>query len=182
MSDISEKYFTMLEGWLKYYGFEALNVHADSGADKVFKRSRVEVSKFGKVDCYVCSKYMPEGATGQELKVFSEKMYSLANRHRTGAPLGFGAMLVVYPLLITNNITAELAGFMGQYCPKHFAAAEFPSVLDLSTGYLYYYPNTPVWGYAYYATYRRESYNFFAPKAWEETSKQLAQSTQTYVR
>lgn len=172
MSEISDKYFQMLDGWLKFYGFESINVNEAAGADKVFKRSRVEMSKFGKVDCYICVKYMPEGATGQELRVFSEKMFSLANRHRTGAPLGFGAMLVVYPLIVTENISAELAGFLNLYCPKHFAAAEFPSALDLSTGYLYYYPNTPVWGYAYYATYRRESYSFFAPKSWEDVSKQ----------
>ena len=172
MSQKSDKYFEMLDGWLKHYGFEAITVNAEAGADRVFKRSRVEVTKFGKVDCYVCVKYMPEGATGQELKVFSEKMYSLANRHRTGMPLGFGAMMVVYPLIITENLSSELAGFLNHYCPKHFAAAEFPSALDLSTGYLYYYPNTPIWGYAYYATYRHESYSYFSPKSWEEVSKQ----------
>ena len=176
MSSKSEKYFEMLEGWLKYYGFEPLNVHADSGTDKVYKRSRVEASKFGKADYYVCAKYMPEGATGQELKVFSENMYSLANRHRIGAPLGFGAMLIVYPLIITENITAELAGFLNLYCPKHFASTEFPSVVDLSTGYVYYYPNTPIWGYAYYANFRRESYSFFSPKSWEEVSKAQQQT------
>jgi hypothetical protein len=175
MSDRSDHYLKLLEEWMKHYGFEKLNVHAESGADIVFKRSRVELSKFGKVDCYVCVRYMPEGATGQELKVFSEKMFSLANRHRTGAPLGFGAMLVVYPLIITENISAELAGFLKLYCPKHFAAAEFPSAVDLTTGYVYYYPNTPLWGYAYYATYRRESYSFFSPESW----KQVSSSAQT---
>lgn len=172
MSDISEKYFQMLEGWLKYYGFESISVNEQAGTDRVFKRSRVEVTKFGKVDCYICAKYMPEGATGEELRIYSEKMFSLANRHRTGPPLGFGAMLVVYPLIITQNISAELAGYLNRYCPKHFAAAEFPSVLDINTKNLYYYPNTPLWGYAYYATYRRESYSFFSPNAWEEVSRQ----------
>ncbi len=172
MSVKSDKYFEMLRGWLRYYGFEEITVNAEAGCDLVFKRSRVEVTKFGKVDCYICVKYMPEGATGQEMRIFSEKMFTLANRHRTGAPLGFGAMLVVYPLIITENISAELAGFLNQYSPKHFAAAEFPSAVDLSTGYLYYYPDTPIWGYAYYATYRREAYSFFAPKSWEEVSKQ----------
>ena len=174
MSDRSDKYFQMLDGWLKYYGFESLNVNAEAGTDRVYKRSRVEATKFGKVDCYICVKYMPEGATGQEMKMYSENMFSLANRHRTGMPLGFGAMLVVYPLIVTENLSAELAGFLSQYCPKHFAAAEFPSAIDLNTSNLYYYPNTPIWGYAYYATYRRESYSFFSPKSWEETSRQLA--------
>lgn len=170
MSDRSVKYFGLLTQWMQFYGFQEITVHESSRADKVYKRSRVEVTKFGKVDCYVCVKFMPEGSTGQEMRVFSDKMFSLASRHRTGPPLGFGAMLVVYPLILTENITADLAESLKSYCPKHFAAAEFPSALDLSTGYVYYYPNTPLWGYAYYATYRRESYQFFSPKSWEETA------------
>ena len=172
MSDRSDKYFALLSQWMQYYGFQEITVHAESGADKVYKRSRFEATKFGKVDCYACVKYMPEGATGQEMRVFSDKMFSLALRHRTGAPLGFGAMLVVYPLIITENISTDLAENLRSYCPKHFAAAEFPSSLDLSTGYVYFYPSTPVWGYAYYATYRRETYQFFSPKSWEEAGKQ----------
>lgn len=130
MSDRSDKYFRMLDGWLKYYGFESLNVNAEAGTDMVYKRSRVEATKFGKVDCYICVKYMPEGATGQEMKYTAKKCFRLPNRHRTGMPLGFGAMLVVYPLIITENLSAELAGFLSQYCPKHFAAAEFPSAIQ----------------------------------------------------
>ncbi|MCC6864712.1 MAG: hypothetical protein IT280_00975 [Ignavibacteria bacterium] len=174
MSDKLNKYYELLNGWLKYYSFEELNVNEQAGVDRVYKRSRVEASKFGKVDCYVCVKNMPEGITGNELKEFSENMFTMANRNRSGAPLGFGAMMVVYPLIITDNITAELAEFIKNYCPKHFAAAEFPSVLDLNSYNLYYYPNTPVWGFAYYSTYRSETYNFFSPNAWEEVSKKLS--------
>ena len=36
----------MLDSWLKYYGFEAITVIAEAGADRVFKRSRVEVTKW----------------------------------------------------------------------------------------------------------------------------------------
>jgi hypothetical protein len=171
MKEKLESYYTLLDQWLKYYGFEPITVHADAGVDKVFRRSRVEATKFGKVDAYVCVKYMHEGATGDEMKTFSEKMFDLASRHRAGGiPLGFGAMMVVYPLLVTDNISNELAAFINTYCPKHFAAAEFPSVLDLSSGHLYFYSKTPIWGYAYYSGYRREVYSMFSPKSWEQTA------------
>jgi hypothetical protein len=170
MNEKSDKYYGLLDQWLKYYGFNPLNVNAQAGADKVYLRSRVEATKFGKVDFYICAKNIPN-ATNEQVRNFSSSMKSLANRHRTGPPLGFGAMLQVFPLIITENITNDVAQFMKSYCPKHFAASEFPSVVDLNTGYVYYYPTTPLWGYAYYSGYRRDSYNFFSPKAWEEISR-----------
>ncbi len=169
--DKLENYHSLLEQWLKYYGFENLNVHADAGADSVFKRSRVEAIKFGKVDFYICTKNIPDAAP-ESVQEFSSKMFNLANRHRSGAPLGFGATIQVFPLIITENITNELANFIKSvYCPKHFAASEFPSVIDLNTGYVYFYQTTPVWGYAYYGGYRRDSYNFFSPEAWKAIAK-----------
>jgi hypothetical protein len=171
MSDKKDTYYTLLEQWLKYHGFEPVTIDPNAGFDKVFKRSRIKASKFGKVDTYCSVRYMPEGATGEELKIFSEKTYELCMRHRTGAPLGFGAMMVVYPLIIIENISKELASFIKTYCPKHFASAEFPSVLDLSTNYLYYYEETPFWGYAYYSGYRKEVYAIYSPRGWQEITK-----------
>ncbi|HJY64224.1 MAG TPA: hypothetical protein VJ455_08710 [Ignavibacteria bacterium] len=171
--DKLENYNNLFTQWLQYYGFEPLNVHSESGADKVFRRSRVEATKFGKVDFYICSKYIPN-ATPALMGEFSTKMFTLANRHRSGAPLGFGATLQVFPHIITENITNELAEYVkSSYCPKHFAASEFPSVVDLNTGYVYYYQTTPIWGYAYYGGYRRDSYNFFSPDAWKSVSNKI---------
>lgn len=166
------KYYELLEQWLRHYGYEKINVHQDAGADMVFKRSRIEVSKFGNVDAYVCTKYMKEGATGHELQLFSQKMYNLASNHRSGLPLGFGAMMVVYPLLVVDEISTELAKFLDIYCPKHWASAEFPSALDLNSGGLYYYAKTPVWGYAYYNGYRKEVSNLFSPSSWQKQTGQ----------
>lgn len=167
MSQKHSQYMELLAQWLKYYGFNEITVNEAAGTDKVYKRSRIEATKFGNVDFYVCIKYIPN-ATPDLIRDYSSKMFSLANRHRTGPPLGFGAMLQVFPLVITENITNEAANFINGYCPKHFAASEFPSIFDLNTGYLYYYPNTPIWGYAYYAGYRRDSVNFFSPDAWKK--------------
>lgn len=173
MTEKLNTYYNLLDQWLKYYGYESIPVNAEAGinVDKVSTKSQFKASKFGKVDSYACIKYMGEGATGDEMKIFSTKMFELANRHRTGMPLGFGAMMVVYPLMVVETISNELAAFIRTYVPKHFAAAEFPAVYDLSTGYLYFYEGTPVWGYAYYNGYRREVFDLFSPKAWEEVAK-----------
>ena len=164
------KYYELLSKWLAYYGFSPVTVHAEAGIDLVFKRSRFEASKFGNVDAYCCVKYFEKPDT-DSFKSFSSRMFEMASKHRKGAPVGFGAMLVVYPLIATENISDELYKETKLYCPKHFAANEFPSVIDLTTGFLYYYEQTPVWGSAYYSNFRREVYKFFSPKAWEADVK-----------
>jgi hypothetical protein len=166
----AEKYFELLSQWMAYYGFAAVTVHAESGIDRVFKRSRFEASKFGTVDVYCCAKYF-EKADVSSFRSFSTQMYELAMKHRKGSPLGFGAMLIVYPLMVTENITQEVYQEIKQYCQKHFAANEFPCVIDLVTGYVYYYEQTPLWGSAYYAGIRKDAYQFFSPKAWETIGK-----------
>jgi hypothetical protein len=163
-------YIILLDQWMTYYGFEPVKVHESAGLERVYRRSRTEATRFGKVDIYCCVKSIPENATGPALKSFSEQMFDMASSHRSGAPIGFGAMLVVYPLLVTENISAELAGFIKEYCPKHFATTEFPSVIDLNSGYIYYYEKTPVWGAFYYATFRKESYQFFSPLSWKDVA------------
>lgn len=173
MSTKVEQYRALLTQWLNYYGFTELNVNEAAGTDKVYKRSRVEATKFGNVDFYICAKYIPE-VTSQLACDYSAKMFSLANRHRTGMPLGFGAMMQVFPLIITENLSGETANFIkSYYCPKHFAAIEFPSIIDVNSGYVYYYATTPLWGYAYYGGYRRDAFNFFSPEAWKKISGQV---------
>lgn len=170
MQEKLQNYYNLLEQWLKYYSFNEIKVNEAAGTDKVYLRSRVEATKFGNVDFYVCAKYIPN-ATPDLIKDYSSKMFSLSNRHRTGVPLGFGAMLQVFPLIITENVTNESANFIkSNYCPKHFAACEFPSIFDLGTGYVYYYESTPIWGYAYYGGYRRDAFSFFSPEAWKKAA------------
>lgn len=165
-----EEYFNSLKQWMAYYGFEEIKVHAEAGTDLVFKKSEVKASKFGKVDEYCCIKYFKE-INAEEFCAYSTKMFDLSMKHRSGTALGFGAMLQVFPLIITGQISNDVYQKVMNYCPKHFAAAEFPSVLDLSTGYLYYYNETPMWGYAYYDGYRRDSYRYFSPKAWQKAAE-----------
>lgn len=164
------RYYDLLSQWMNYYGFTSVTVHDASGIDLVFKRSRFEATKFGNVDVYCCIKYF-EKDDAETFKAFSSRMFDLAMKHRKGNPIGFGAMLIVYPLIVTENIQQEVYQEAKQYCPKHFASNEFPCVIDLSTGFVYYYEQTPIWGAAYYSGIRKDAYNFFSPKAWETIGK-----------
>lgn len=151
---------------MQYFGFAAISIENNLQFERIYKRSKFETSKFGTVDTYCFVKSVIENASGNVLGAYSSQAFELAAKHRTGRPLGMGAMLIVYPLLITKNITEELYIYLRNYCPSHMAAAEFPSVLDIATEYLYYYELTPMWGSAYYNGYRKETYGLYSPIAW----------------
>lgn len=168
MDEYLTKYLPTLDQWMQYYGFAAVSIENNLQVERSYKRNKFETSKFGTVDTYCFVKCSIENASGNVLGAYSSQAFELAAKHRTGRPLGMGAMLIVYPLLVTKNISQELYTYLKNYCPKHMAAAEFPSVLDIATEYLYYYELTPVWGSAYYNGYRKETYRLFSPKAWAE--------------
>lgn len=168
-----QNYFQMLEQWMHYFGFLPLGVESNWLFDKSFKRDRVETTKFGKVNCISFVKYQNEPFTPAKFEQFSKESFNYAYKIRQGNPLGFGGMLVVYSCLIVEKATQEQIDFLGRYVNKHFAANEFPSLVELSTGDLYCYPKTPVWGALYYDGYRKESRDFFSPKAWQRISNNI---------
>ena len=165
-----EQYLTSLDEWMKYYGYTQYSPPAELNADRMFWKRSFNASKFGNVDTYCFAKYVKENADGALLQSFSMQTFDYSYKIRQGGPLGLGNMLVVFPLLITEKISTELYAFLKNYCPKHFAAAEFPSTLDLASGSLYHYELTPVWGAFYYDGYRRDSYNLFSPQSWKNVS------------
>jgi hypothetical protein len=168
--DNVQNYFQMLEQWMKYFGFSPLGVESNWLFDKSFVRDRVEATKFSKVNCFSFIKYENEPYNSAKFEQFSKESFNYAYKFRQGNPLGFGGMLVVYPCLIVQKATQEQIDFLGRYVNKHFAANEFPSLAELSTGNLYCYPRTPMWGALYYDGYRKESRDFFSPNAWKRIS------------
>lgn len=157
---------------MQYWAFEKQTPQHELGIDAMYYRGRLEGTKFGMVDTYAFIKHVPDNINPDWATAYSNNLFEHASRIRTGAPLGFGAMLVVYPVMIVNNISGELYQWTQNYCPKHFAAAEFPSILAMSTSDLYYYPKTPIWGALYYSDYRNQSQQCFSPKKWAEISAQ----------
>lgn len=176
MKDSFSTYITSLDGWMKYFGFSVygrgvLNASEGNNFDRMYHKKANEISRFGTVDTYSIVKIIESNSTMDILKSFSVQSFDYASKIRKGPPLGFGGMLVVFPLIVLEKIPADIYQFLKSYCPKHMAAVEFPSVLDLETGYVYYYESTPVWGGLYYNTHRKDCYKYFSPKSWESISK-----------
>ncbi|HEX2788705.1 MAG TPA: hypothetical protein VHP32_12480 [Ignavibacteria bacterium] len=170
-----QEYTNVLPGWMKYFGFEEVPVHPQFNALKIFRRTKFEATKFGNEAVYCFVNHVPETITYNELSQISSTNFSYAAgtlmSHYNDGVRGIGSMLVVFNLFLVEKISQEQYRFSTDYCPKHFAAAEFPSVLDLSTSNIYYYQKTPVWGWAYYNGYRTRSFQFFSPQSWARVGK-----------
>ncbi|MCB0721107.1 MAG: hypothetical protein KDC42_02280 [Ignavibacteriae bacterium] len=168
-------YLNSLDGWMKYWSFEKQTLQQGLEVDAMFYRGRIEGTKFGKVDSYAFIKHVPDNINADWARTYSNNLFEYASRVRSGPPLGFGAMLIVYPLLVVENISNDLYQWSQKYCPKHFAASEFPSILSLTTQDLYYYPKTPIWGALYYSDFRNQSQQCFSPKKWADISARARQ-------
>jgi hypothetical protein len=171
--DKLSSYLNSLDEWMKHFGFMKIEAEENMGIDRVYSRNKVSVSKFGISSTYAGVKYVENGVDANWMKQFGSNFFKYAYNHRKGMPVGIGASLTVYPLLITESISFELAGFMKSYAPKHYSAFEFPVVLDFVHDNLYYLESTPMWGALYYSGFRKEAYQLYSVNAWKEISDRV---------
>ena len=163
-----KQYLLLLKQWMGYFGFTPLGVETNWLFDVSYKRDRVEASKFSKVSTYCFVKYANEMFDKQKFENFSKSCFDYASKIRQGMPVGLGGSLVVYPCLIVNGVSKELKDYISIYLNKHYSAFEFPAILDISDGNLYYYQKTPMWGAFYYNGFRKEIFDLYSPTAWNK--------------
>jgi hypothetical protein len=165
-----DNYLNMLDQWMKYFGFEAVVLEDNLGLDRIYSRYKTDIAKFGKSSTYSFVQFVEQGVDGNWMKQFSSNLFEFAYSHKKGIPIGLGGSLIVYPLLITNSVSFDLASFLKSYTPKHYSAFEFPVVMDFVNETLYYLQSTPLWGSLYYAGFRKEVHQLYSPKVWQEIS------------
>ncbi|MEI7483690.1 MAG: hypothetical protein WCK13_03170 [Ignavibacteriota bacterium] len=163
-------YLNSLDEWMKHFGFEKIEVEESMGVNRLYARNKVSVSKFGMSSTYAGVKYVEQGVDAKWMKQYGENLFKYAYHHRKGMPVGVGASLTVYPLLITESVSFELAAFMKSNAPKHYSSFEFPVVLDFVHDNLYYLQSTPIWGALYYSGFRKEANQLFSVLEWQKIS------------
>ncbi len=128
------------------------------GVDQVWMRRRFEITKFGLVDTFVLVRFVPGAELTTELfEEFSGAGFEFALEHKNFMPRGFGGMAIAHPLIVTDALPEPVADFVKtEYCPKHWASNEFPAIFDLGSGQLTRYEQTPAWGAAFYAGFRKQ--------------------------
>ncbi len=141
-------------GYAPWPGFEA---------ERAYRRSRFELAKFGVAESVVIARRAPETIAPADLEAFSRQAFDWALANRRGLPRGFGGSVVVHPVAVFARVPEAARAWVERYTPKHWAAFEFPALVDLSAGAVYCPTATPVWGAAYYATLRRGAAELLRP-------------------
>lgn len=79
--------------------------------------------------------------------------YSLKNYK--GLPRGIQNGISTFNVLVSENVSKEAIKFATARPKKHFALFEMPIIFDLTNEKIYYYNNTPIWGFMYYKYFRK---------------------------
>lgn len=133
-------------------------------ADQVFHKRYLAITKFSLADCFVLPVYVPEAEslTPAWIEAYSADSFAYSLARKSWLPRGLFGGLEVFPLVVADTVSSEVRQFLGhQYLPKHWAAFEFPSAFELSTGTLHSYQETPLWGAAYFAGFRQRAARYF---------------------
>lgn len=155
-----------MNGWLRSArnrlesaGFVILDDLSFDGRKIAFlaRRSRFEWTKFGMSETFFTFAEF-EHLTTQRLRNFSAVAYQCAIRHKTvPLPCGFFECVWSYAVAVAEDVDPDaLTSVQRDTPPMHWASAEIPAVYDLGQRDLFYFEQTPLWGSAYWAGFRRE--------------------------
>lgn len=169
----NQEYLSASDQWMNYYGFTKMEIQQGFEVDRFFRKSGSEASKIGLTDRYCFIKHVPDNTTAQFARSYSSALYTYAYQHKQTLGRFFRSMMMVFPVLVVDKASGELVNFIRTYQINKFKSVEFPCIVELSTGNIFYYEKTPLWGALYYNGFRQDAYKFFSPKAWHHIASRV---------
>src|ERR1044071_8162443 len=155
----SEAWLSHVAGRLQADDFVPLDPRSyqPAGFRFALRRTRFEITKFGMAETFFVFADIPV-LTPQLMTQFSSAAFDFAMQSKSVLlPCGLFDSVWCFAVAITNNVHPQLAEWIRSTTPpKHWSAGEMPVVFDAMTGYLCYFDQTPIWGAAYYAGFRRQ--------------------------
>ena len=132
-------------------------------ADLSFHKRAVALTKFALLDTFITVRFMAEAElTVENVQAFSESSFAFALANKNWLPRGLFGCAAAFPLVVTPRVTEDVSRFINaDYCPKHWASMEFPTIVELESGELHFFRATPMWGAAYYRGLRKQSESYF---------------------
>jgi hypothetical protein len=159
-----EAWLQRAAGTLQAGGFVPLDPqqYYSLGFKYAVRRTRFEITKFGMAETFFVFADIAGPLSPQIMAGFSDVALQLAMRSKkVGLPCGVFESVWCFSVAITNGLHPQVADVIRNTTPpKHFSAGEIPVVYDAATGQLAYFEQTPMWGAAYYAGFRREIERF----------------------
>jgi hypothetical protein len=139
----SERYLNFVEGNLIRNGFESIPV--SQGAKIFHKKDSRRSSEFFFILGRVNGSLTPERVA----KISQQTFANISRKKQANT-------LFCYPVIVTEDVPAQVQKFIRSYSPRHMAQFEFPVIVDLSSRNSYYYTGTPLWGGLMYKTIRAD--------------------------
>ena len=99
------------------------------------------------------------------LRNFSSSGYRCAiENRRVPLPLGYGATVYCFSVALIDNVDPGVAEVVkNEVPPTHVGSAQVPVIYDVAENSIYYLEETPVWGFVYYAGFRKMIRRLLAP-------------------
>jgi len=129
----------------------------------VFHLRELSLSKFGFVDYFVVVATF-DSPTPQQVTAFCEAAFSFGLSNKSLLPRGLGGSLVVYPIIVGEDLPEQIHEWVSEYRTKHWSSFEIPVVIDLGTDDCSYNRSKPTWGYIYYDEFNSFVDAYLAPE------------------
>jgi hypothetical protein len=156
-------YLTTVAAQLQSEGFRPRpGTSGEESQTQYFHRRRFRPTRLSLVDT-VCAVRVFDQISPQEFVDFSGSVFAAALAGKSRAPRGLGGMVVAHAIAVTETAGEGTIERARSYVPKHWAAAEFPGLVELERLAVHCYEGTPVWGAAYYRSYRDAVKRVFTP-------------------
>ncbi len=123
----------------------------------VAHRSRFELSKFGNAETFFVFGELPD-SNFSAIQQYNAGAFRYAAKSKTFfLPRGLCEAVFCFPVGLTDSLDHATAQLVRSTTPpKHWSAAEIPTVYVRDTGHIHFFEKTPVWGAAYYTTFREQ--------------------------
>jgi hypothetical protein len=128
----------------------------------VAHRSRFELSKFGNAETYFIFADV-DYLDVNLMRKFSADAYNYAVQTKSSSlPCGFFESVWCFAVAVARNVDDATAyAIKTETPPSHWSAGEMRVAYDAPRHQLYYFDQTPLWGAAYYAGFRRQIQKYF---------------------
>ena len=129
----------------------------------VAHRSRFEITKFGNSETFFIFADI-DYLNIDMMRRFSTDAFNFAMKSKTSPlPCGFFESVWSYAVGIGRNVDDMTAQVIKtETPPKHWSAGEMRVAYDAPRHQLYYFDQTPLWGAAYYAGFRKQIQKYLA--------------------
>jgi hypothetical protein len=157
----NSEYLSVLADRMRTYKLKPIDLFPPEEVEVCYHRKRLSFFAGGYEYIYCPVMIMQEELTPSFYDYYCTFAFNfIIGNTIKGSPIW--RRIMIYPLLITSNITRNLLTHLSQALrPKHINAFEFPVIVDVTSGLVHYQKRTPFFGGGFFPYFRWRARRFF---------------------